>query len=184
MPKKPGRACHVCNREEHILEINQRLRDGESCATIAREFNFSQDSVERHRSRHVMQIAKVTDDPATMLHLIIRQTGELASAARLTGDVRGSVDAIARQLSALTTLIEHEKQTKLESSTPPPLWINGQLNEDAPVSAMTLADFDRAVQQVIEANPNLDFSKRCPMCDQMGSPRLDLIPAQPETPAS
>jgi hypothetical protein len=115
---KPGRPCQVCCAEEYRLQIDQRLRDGEACTTIAKEFGFSVDSVERHRANHVRKIAKGngdSHDPATLLHGIITQCAELAATCRSTNDARGAIEAVGKQLSAVTALIERESIQKEES---------------------------------------------------------------------
>lgn len=115
---KPGRKCQVCNAAEFKLTIDQRLRDGATCREIAQEFGFSEDSVQRHRSSHMLK-ASESVEPTDMLHSIVEQFGELAATCKLQNDARGTLGALTKQLSAATTLLErqHPSTTRFEKMT-------------------------------------------------------------------
>jgi len=146
------RPCSVCNLEEYRLQIDQRLRDGESCSVIAEEFNVSEDSVQRHRTRHIRRDLDVkgTLNAADILHSIVSETGEIASNARTVGDMRAALQALAQQASAMESLLRLEETKAAEAAAKA---------EDAP--ALTIEQLDRHIRAVQEQN--YDY---CPTCHQ------------------
>jgi hypothetical protein len=90
-----SRRCSVCNLEEHLLAINQRLRAGESYASLAAEYDVSSDSVERHARFHLRAEPAVDADTTMVqrLHLLWQRGDELFKTATATGDLRGGLDA-------------------------------------------------------------------------------------------
>jgi hypothetical protein len=109
-----SRRCSVCNLEEHLLAINQRLRAGESYASLAAEYDVSSDSVERHARFHLRAEPAVDADTTMVqrLHLLWQRGDELFKTATATGDLRGGLDALARLTGICESLARVEVETK------------------------------------------------------------------------
>ncbi len=111
------RPCVCCNLEEIRPQLDQYIRDGKSCAALAREFSewkISPDAIERHARNHVLKVEGDDLDAATVFHEIATRAGEIARSATLTGDLRGAIDALGRQAAAAEpyTRIAEAKQEK------------------------------------------------------------------------
>jgi hypothetical protein len=48
------RKCSVCNLQEYQPALDERLRAGESCRSLALEFSVTPDAMERHRNPPVI----------------------------------------------------------------------------------------------------------------------------------
>lgn len=177
------RTCTVCNAAEYLLQIDARLRAGESQTAIAKEFGFSPDAVQRHYARHVRQDKNTGGelDAASIFHEIAERAGEIARSATLTGDLRGAIDALGRQAAAAESYSRIAEAQKAVANAPEPVWKNGELNPDALQSSMTIGDFDKLIEKVTtETHPHLDFAKSCPFCGQLGMPRTISESLEPQ----
>jgi hypothetical protein len=106
-----SRRCQVCNLEEHRLQIDSRIRAGESLAVLAKEFKISVDSLSRHRARHVLRAPKpVSGDLTARLDSLILRLEETYNSAASRGDHRMMLDSL-KQIGTLTAqLVEIEKK--------------------------------------------------------------------------
>ena len=151
MPRK----CQCCE-SEHLMEISQAIRDGETHAAIACRYGVSPDSVQRHARTHMGKSAgkgSNSHNAIDLLRSIIQQTGEIASTCANQGDARGSIEAIAKQLSALESLLRLEQEHKEQREKPLPVWTDsGELNPNALQRDMTIADFDEIIRREVELN--------------------------------
>jgi hypothetical protein len=107
-----ARHCVVCAREEFLPSINQRLREGESLASLSREFAISESSLRRHRARHLN--SREPDATVTeQLNLLRQRLEELYKHAAATGQTRAALDA----LSKLTDIAESQSRMEVRQNT-------------------------------------------------------------------
>jgi hypothetical protein len=99
-----ARGCNVCRLPpETLQQVNRRLLEGTaSNAAIARDHALSDDSVSRHRARHLpsalvkareVEIVAQADDLLETLQALDRKTGELLDKAEAAGDLKTAVAA-------------------------------------------------------------------------------------------
>jgi hypothetical protein len=96
-----GRQCSVCNAEEHLPEINERLRAGESRAQIALQYGFSVDALDRHAKNHLQDRGKPAEGITAKWDQIITRAEELYQTAVKTGDQRGALGALKKLADAV-----------------------------------------------------------------------------------
>jgi hypothetical protein len=95
MPRK----CSVCCLEEYRMQIDVRLRAGESPTALAREFPLSADSLARHAKSHLRHEEKPADADNPFierLQLLWDRCDEIYVSASKVGNYRGMIDALAK----------------------------------------------------------------------------------------
>jgi hypothetical protein len=104
-----GRQCSICIHKD-LGEINRRLACNEPIAGIARDFAVSEDSLTRHKDKHLPRTliaspsaAEITeaDNLLKQIQDYRREVDELKEAARAEGDIELALKAIDRALKCL-----------------------------------------------------------------------------------
>ena len=112
MPRK----CSICSLQEHLLAVNQRLRDGESVSALAREYSTSSDAMERHRANHLRgDRLTVNSSLAERLELLWRRCDDLYQRSIAVSDVRTAVDALNKLVGIAENLSKVQVHTGFES---------------------------------------------------------------------
>ena len=168
-----ARACVCCNLQEIRLALDEKIRAGVPFAEIAREYadyKLSPDAVERHAHSHVFRGRHPKTSPTDLLKDIIHQTAELASSCKATGDARGAIEALSKQLTAVTTLIEREQREQERAEQ--------QARQEQSDGAPSLGWLNDCVQRVEQ---NLAQAKAlgdvCPLCRRAFDPPAELAQA-------
>jgi hypothetical protein len=112
------RQCTVCALEEHLPAINQRLRDGESVTTLAREYSTSPDAMERHKAKHLRgDSVQVGSSLAERLELLWTRCDDLYKRSIAVSDVRTAVDTLNKLVGIAENLSKVKVQAGFESLT-------------------------------------------------------------------
>jgi hypothetical protein len=102
------RHCNLCSAEEYVLQVDAKIRAGESLASIAKQFGFSEDAVSRHAHNHVRKEKPSTiADPLNMsarLELLWARADETYVSAAKTGSYKTMTDALGRLVAIAESL--------------------------------------------------------------------------------
>jgi len=100
------------------MQIDARLRQGDSHAAIGRDYNVSVDAVDRHASKHLDAKPKVAQDESSLTAkwvTLYQRAEAIFESTSVQGDSRGALAALARCAEALESSIRLQPKVGFEA---------------------------------------------------------------------
>jgi hypothetical protein len=117
------RTCAVCLHADQV-EIDRAIAGGELLSRVAREFSVSEDSLSRHRARHVPQLLvkaqaaqQASDDLLEMVRDLHIKAHELLGEARTAGKYGPAASAIREATRCVELLARLKGELESERVT-------------------------------------------------------------------
>jgi hypothetical protein len=152
-----ARPCAACKHDEREA-IDAALVTGASCGDVSRRFGLSEDSLQRHREKHIPQVLTKAQEAAEVAHAdnlldqlkaLQSKALELLAAAEKQGDYKAAISGIGQARGCIELMAKLQGQ--ISDGTTINVIVNPQWLEVRAVIIEALADHPAARLDVANA---------------------------------